>query len=72
MRLAATALENLPGYEEQLASLNIDIKEQRKKSNQEGQISRDYQGTLLLQSVTAKIKQKQTFNNNMLYHQEKT
>eukprot|EP00972_Heterocapsa_arctica_P035491 5223117-Heterocapsa_arctica.AAC.1 len=71
MRIAATALENLEGFEDQLANLKIEIKEQRKHSNQEGHISRENQGTSLLQSVSYKIKQKKIYKKNIMYHQEK-
>eukprot|EP00972_Heterocapsa_arctica_P091042 13432902-Heterocapsa_arctica.AAC.1 len=72
MRIAAKAFENLEGYEDQLASLRIEIKEQLNKSNKEGQITRENQGTALLQQVTHKTKEKKVYKKGMLYHQERT
>eukprot|EP00972_Heterocapsa_arctica_P081415 12000634-Heterocapsa_arctica.AAC.1 len=56
MRIAAKAFENLPGYGDKLEELRMEIKEQQKLSNQEGQISRESQGTSLLQQVSRNTK----------------
>eukprot|EP00972_Heterocapsa_arctica_P019577 2889344-Heterocapsa_arctica.AAC.1 len=56
MKAAAKAFENLPGYEERLEELRKEIKYQQRLSNQEGHVTRENQGTILLKQVTYKTK----------------
>eukprot|EP00972_Heterocapsa_arctica_P020284 2993480-Heterocapsa_arctica.AAC.1 len=64
MKAAAVALENLSGFEDLLANLKLDIKAQQTMSNCEGEISREEQTQILLQSVNIKLETK---NNHKGY-----
>eukprot|EP00972_Heterocapsa_arctica_P083686 12332854-Heterocapsa_arctica.AAC.1 len=51
--------------------IRVEIKEQMILSNAEQGISREQQGSILLQQVQWKDKEKREFKKAMLYHQQK-
>eukprot|EP00972_Heterocapsa_arctica_P094317 13908416-Heterocapsa_arctica.AAC.1 len=66
------AAEAIPGWEDKVEELRMEIKEQLKLSNQEQMTTREAQGTALLLQVSWKTKEKAAFKSAMLHHQEKT
>eukprot|EP00972_Heterocapsa_arctica_P048289 7121371-Heterocapsa_arctica.AAC.1 len=59
------AAEAIPGWEDKVEELRVEIKEQLKLSNQEQQITREAKGTALLQQVSWKTKEKAVFKSAM-------
>eukprot|EP00972_Heterocapsa_arctica_P098419 14523901-Heterocapsa_arctica.AAC.1 len=59
------ATESIPGWEDKVKELKLEIKEQQKLSNQEQMICREAQGTALLQQVSHKTKEKIEFKRAM-------
>eukprot|EP00972_Heterocapsa_arctica_P052977 7800265-Heterocapsa_arctica.AAC.1 len=72
MRSMLKAAEAIEGWEDKVEDLKAEIKEQMQLSNQEQNVTREAQGTILLQQVQWKTKEKAEYNKAMLYHQQKT
>eukprot|EP00972_Heterocapsa_arctica_P021766 3200899-Heterocapsa_arctica.AAC.1 len=71
MKAAAYQPENLTGYEEQLAGLKSDIKEQQKKSSNMSETPREEQAQALLTSNIAKMNANKQQHIMVKYHQER-
>eukprot|EP00972_Heterocapsa_arctica_P009458 1392146-Heterocapsa_arctica.AAC.1 len=64
--------EAIEGWDDKVEEFKAEIKEHMKLSNQEQNITREAQGTILLQQVQWNNKEKAEYKKAMLYHQQKT
>eukprot|EP00972_Heterocapsa_arctica_P115131 16446216-Heterocapsa_arctica.AAC.1 len=71
MRQMLKNTEAMPGWEDKADEIRADIKRQMVLSSTEQGISREQQGSILLQQVQWKDKEKMEFKKAMLYHQHK-